>query len=104
VAVKYDDRSDTLVLADYKIWKPTPGQLINLEASVEFFLRRIYTVESLRRRECRRLVSRANGVYKPKNANKGDNVFHAHQSNHVGWIMWKPGEPTPERKLSAACT
>jgi hypothetical protein len=30
------------VLADYKIWKPTPGQPINLEASVEFYLRRIY--------------------------------------------------------------
>ena len=31
-----------LVLADHKIWKPTPGQPINLEASVEFYLRRIY--------------------------------------------------------------
>ena len=42
VAVKYDDHSDPLVLADYKIWKPMPGQPINLEASVEFYLRRIY--------------------------------------------------------------
>lgn len=42
VAIKYDDHSDSLVLADYKIWKPTPGQPINLEASVEFYLRRIY--------------------------------------------------------------
>jgi hypothetical protein len=40
--VKYDEHSDNLVLADYKIWKPTPGQPINLEASVEFYLRRIY--------------------------------------------------------------
>ena len=43
IAVKYDDHSDRLVLADYKIWKPTPGQPINLEASVEFYLRRIYS-------------------------------------------------------------
>jgi hypothetical protein len=42
VAVKYDEHSVSLVLADYKIWKPTPGQPINLEASVEFYLRRIY--------------------------------------------------------------
>jgi phage terminase large subunit-like protein len=42
VALKYDDHSDRLVLADYKIWKPTPGQPINLEASVEFYLRRVY--------------------------------------------------------------
>jgi hypothetical protein len=42
VAVKYDDQSDSLVLADYKIWKPSPGQPINLEQSVEFWLRRIY--------------------------------------------------------------
>src|SRR5262249_25676239 len=43
VCVKYDDQSDQLVLADYKIWKPSPGQPINLEASVEFDLRRIYS-------------------------------------------------------------
>lgn len=42
VAVKYDEHSDGLVLADYKVWKPTPGQPINLEARVEFYLRRIY--------------------------------------------------------------
>ena len=42
VCVKYDENSHGLVLADYKIWKPTPGQPINLEASVEFYLRRIY--------------------------------------------------------------
>jgi hypothetical protein len=42
VCVKYDDHTDRLVLADYKIWKPAPGQPINLEASVEFYLRRIY--------------------------------------------------------------
>jgi phage terminase large subunit-like protein len=42
VCLKYADDSDQLVLADYKIWKPSPGQPINLEASVEFYLRRIY--------------------------------------------------------------
>jgi phage terminase large subunit-like protein len=42
VAVKYEEDSDSLVLADYKIWRPTPGQPINLEQSVEFWLRRIY--------------------------------------------------------------
>jgi hypothetical protein len=42
ICLKYDDQSDQLVLADYKIWKPTPGQPINLEASVEFYLRRTY--------------------------------------------------------------
>jgi phage terminase large subunit-like protein len=31
-----------LLLADYKVWKPSPNQPINLEASVEFYLRRIY--------------------------------------------------------------
>jgi len=32
VCVKYADESDQLVLADYKIWKPLPGQPINLES------------------------------------------------------------------------
>ena len=41
VAVKYEEHSDRLVLADYKIWNPMPGQPINLEASVEFYLMRI---------------------------------------------------------------
>lgn len=43
VCLKYADDSDQLVLADYKIWKPLPGQPINLEASVEFYLRRAYS-------------------------------------------------------------
>ena len=43
VCIKYDDQSDQLLLADYKIWKPSPGQPINLEASVEFYLRRVYS-------------------------------------------------------------
>src|SRR5262245_54767494 len=43
VCLKYADDSDQLVLADYKIWKPLPGQPINLEASVEFYLRRVYS-------------------------------------------------------------
>jgi hypothetical protein len=43
VCLKYADDSDQLVLADYKIWKPLPGQPINLEASVEFYLRRLYS-------------------------------------------------------------
>jgi hypothetical protein len=42
IAVRYDDHTDRLVLADYKIWKPAPWQSINLEASVEFYLRRLY--------------------------------------------------------------
>ena len=42
VAIKYDDQSDRFVLFDHKIWKPTPGQPINLESSVEFYLRRLY--------------------------------------------------------------
>jgi hypothetical protein len=42
VAVKNDEHSDRLVLADYKIWKPAPGQPINLETSIEFYLRRLY--------------------------------------------------------------
>jgi hypothetical protein len=44
VVVRYDDHSDRLQLADYKIWKPLPGQPINLEASIEFYLRRIFKV------------------------------------------------------------
>jgi hypothetical protein len=31
-----------LCLADHKIWKPTAGQPINLESSVEFYFRHIY--------------------------------------------------------------
>jgi hypothetical protein len=42
VCIKYSEHNDQLVLADHKIWKPTPGQPINLEASVEFYLRLIY--------------------------------------------------------------
>ena len=30
-------QGDNLILADYKIWKPTPGQPINLEASVDVY-------------------------------------------------------------------
>jgi hypothetical protein len=48
VCVKYDEMTDNLVLADYKIWKPSPGQPINLEASVEFYLRRIYNTPRAR--------------------------------------------------------
>ncbi len=43
VCLKYAEESDQLLLADYKIWKPLPGQPINLEASVEFYLRRVYS-------------------------------------------------------------
>ena len=42
VCIKYSEHNDQLVLADHKIWKPTPGQPINLDSSVEFYLRRIY--------------------------------------------------------------
>jgi phage terminase large subunit-like protein len=41
VRVKYSEFDDRLVLADYKIWRPGPGG-INLEASIEFYLRRLY--------------------------------------------------------------
>ena len=43
VCLKYAEESDQLLLADYKIWKPLPGQPINIEASVEFYLRRVYS-------------------------------------------------------------
>lgn len=42
VCIRYDETTDALLLADYKVWKPSPNQPINLEASVEFYLRRIY--------------------------------------------------------------
>jgi len=42
VCIRYDKTTDALLLADYKVWKPSPNQPINLEASVEFYLRRIY--------------------------------------------------------------
>lgn len=42
VCIKYEDETDRLVLADYKIWKPSPGLPINLESSIEFYLRRVY--------------------------------------------------------------
>jgi hypothetical protein len=43
VAVKYCENDDRLVLADHKIWRPQGGEGINLEASIEFYLRRLYS-------------------------------------------------------------
>ena len=42
VCIRCDETTDALLLADYKVWKPSPNQPFNLEASVEFYLRRIY--------------------------------------------------------------
>jgi hypothetical protein len=40
VCVKYDAKSDNLVLADHRIWTPSPNAPMDLEATVEFYLRR----------------------------------------------------------------
>jgi hypothetical protein len=42
VAVKYTDDRDRLQLADCRVWKPSPGQPLNIENTIEFYLRRIY--------------------------------------------------------------
>lgn len=42
VCIKYADNDDRLVLADHRIWRPGPDGL-NLESSIEFYLRRIYS-------------------------------------------------------------
>ncbi|HEV8342591.1 MAG TPA: hypothetical protein VGR30_09500, partial [Candidatus Binatia bacterium] len=54
VAVKYDESTDRLILADHKIWTPAAGQSINLEATLEVYLRRIYSAQcpSLQRLLC----------------------------------------------------
>jgi phage terminase large subunit-like protein len=42
--VKYRPASDVLVLADYRIWKPPPGGVLDFEATIEFYLRRLQGV------------------------------------------------------------
>ena len=41
VAVKYDTQNDNLVLADHRIWTPSPNAPMDFEATLEFYLRRI---------------------------------------------------------------
>lgn len=41
VAVKYDTQSDNLVLADHRIWTPSPNAPMDFEATLEFYLRRL---------------------------------------------------------------
>ena len=41
VCVKYDKHSDNLVLADHRIWVPSPGSPMDFEATLEFYLRRL---------------------------------------------------------------
>ena len=42
VAVEYDGRfGDRLVLAFHRIWVPTPGNPMDFEATIEFYLRRL---------------------------------------------------------------
>jgi hypothetical protein len=40
VAVKYDEFTDNLILADHRIWVPRPGAPMDFEMTVEFYLRR----------------------------------------------------------------
>ena len=41
VCVKYDRDTDNLILADYRIWVPSPGSPMDLEATIEFYLRKL---------------------------------------------------------------
>ena len=41
VAVKYDRYTDNLVLADHRIWVPSPDRPMDLEMTVEFYLRKL---------------------------------------------------------------
>src|SRR5437762_210937 len=41
VCLKYDKHSDSLVLADYRIWVPGPGAPMDFEATLEYYLRRL---------------------------------------------------------------
>ena len=46
-AVKYDGRfGDRLVLACHKIWVPTPGNPMDFEATIEFYLRRLESYQT----------------------------------------------------------
>src|SRR5262245_23347606 len=41
VVVKYEDESDRLQLADCRVWKPSPGVPLNIESTIEFYLKRV---------------------------------------------------------------
>src|SRR5919106_727592 len=41
VAVKFDELTDSLILADHRIWQPSPGIPMDFEATLEFYLRRL---------------------------------------------------------------
>ena len=41
VCVKYDQHTDNLILADHRIWAPSPGAPMDFEATLEFYLRRL---------------------------------------------------------------
>lgn len=39
VCVKFDDRSDKLVVGGHRIWLPRPGEVLDLGSTLEFFIR-----------------------------------------------------------------
>jgi hypothetical protein len=41
VCIKYDRFTDNLILADHRIWQPSPGAPMDFESTVEFYLRRL---------------------------------------------------------------
>ena len=41
VCVKYDRHTDNLLLADQRIWVPSPGSPMDFEATLEFYIRRL---------------------------------------------------------------
>jgi len=43
VVVKYTEGSDRLQLADCKVWKPSAAEPLNIESTIEFYLRRVYS-------------------------------------------------------------
>ncbi len=42
VAVKWDKHTDKLVLVSHRIWKPTPTEPLDLEGTIEWYLRELY--------------------------------------------------------------
>jgi hypothetical protein len=52
VAVKFDQFSDRLIVAGHRIWQPRPGEILDLGATLEFFIRGLSqraTIVKLRR-------------------------------------------------------
>lgn len=41
VAVRWDEKAEKLVLANHRIWKPTPKEPLNLEETIEAYLREL---------------------------------------------------------------